>query len=193
MDSEPIYDEEIDRSNIVICIGQDEEETEAEVWQTSLYDALIKKERAKAVELLSVYNQVCNAPDIARFCDDNGRTFLMHAVCSKSFKIVRMLLRLIDKKRINNYVSLKDAQGYTALDYAATLRCMRILYALAPYVCQDIRDEAIKCLSDGDYKKMVHVNRRNMIFCLSKLSEQDPSDDEDDLPHDSLGIKINKT
>ena len=182
MDPEPIYDEEIDRSHAVVCIDHDEEESEADVWQARLYDALVKKEKAKVVELLSVHNQVCKAPDITRFSDDDGRTFLMLAVgYCKSYKIVQMILRLIDPNLIDNYVARKDAHQCTALDYAAYYKCMRILYALAPCVDQKTRDTACNFFSQKPEER-VHVNRRQRIFCLSELSNQNPSDDEDDTP-----------
>jgi ankyrin repeat protein len=183
MDPEPIYDEEIDRSNAIICVDQDDEETEAEVWQAQLYDALVKNEQGKIVELLNVYNQVRDAPDIARFSDDEGRTFLMFAVCSKSFKIVNKLLRLVDPLLMKNYIACKNAHGHTALDCAADRRCMRIFYALAPYASQETCRAAIKYLYDvKDCEKVLQVHRCNMIFCLSTLSTQDPSDDEDYSP-----------
>ncbi len=176
---EPVYDEEIDRSSAVICINQDEEESEAEIWQARLYDALVKDEPKKVVELLSAYNQVRNAPDVTRFSDDEGRTFLMLAVCSKSFKVVHMILRLIDPKLVNNYVSRKNVHGHTALDYAADRRCMRILYTLGTYADRDALNAVNKYLYDPTKERM-HRNRRKIIFCLSELSEQDPSEDEDD-------------
>ncbi|MFA5306418.1 MAG: ankyrin repeat domain-containing protein [Candidatus Babeliales bacterium] len=172
---------DIESSDAIIFAERTDEEADADLWQAHFCDALTRKDKTAAFELLNVHNQVAKSPDLTRFTDEDGRTFLILAVGLKSLKIVQMILRRVEPKLVNNYVNYADSHGWTALDYATFSKCMRILCFLSKYanvqVCCTACDRLL--LLNEYYKGYVHINRRRKPLCLSELSGGDPSDDED--------------